>query len=332
LPAFLILAVTLTACGHPEKVAAPDKVATGPIHAVTVRQVDDLKPVPGTLTTYKIAEATARLSGILTDLRVREGDVVHKGQVIGWVEDRKIGQQTGAFSAQATAAEAQAAQAKAHYNRIKTLVDKGIYAPAALDQAEADYKASAANVRAAHAQAAASGAYGNEGAIISPDEGRVLRIPLPKGSVVMMGQSVASVTSGAPVVRLEVPESHGRDLRIGDTVRLSFGERTSTGIISQVYPSTIQGQIVADATPAGLTDLPVGARVTAYVKLGQRQAILLPRAYIQTRYGLDYVRLVQRNGSILEATVGTAPYDDAQREIIGGLHSGDRVTVYGSGK
>ncbi len=332
LPVVFALAGALVACGHQEPPPAAQARATGPIQRIEVRQVDDLKPVPGTRTSYKIAEATARLSGVLTDLRVREGDVVRKGQVIGWVEDRKIGQQTGAYNAQAAAAEAQAVQARAQYNRVKTLVDKGIYAQAAMDQAEADFKAAEANVRAARAQAAASGAYGNEGAIISPDDGRILRAPVPKGAVVMMGQSVATVTSGEPLVRIELPEAQGRTLKAGESVRLSSGEQTTTGTITRVYPSIAQGQIVADVTPAGLEDLPVGARVTAYVTVGHRRAILLPRDYIQTRYGLDYVRLVQGNGAVMETTVETAPYDDALVEIIGGLNSGDRVTAYGGGK
>jgi membrane fusion protein, multidrug efflux system len=332
LPVVFVLAGALAACGHQEPPPAAGTSPSGPIQRVEVRQVDDLKPVPGMYTTYKIAEATARLSGVLADLRVREGDMVRKGQVIGWVEDRKIGQQTSAYNAQAAAAEAQAVQAKAHYNRVKTLVDKGIYAQAALDQAEADFKAAEANIRAARAQAAASGAYGNEGAIVSPDNGRILRVPVPKGAVVMMGQSVATVTSGEPLVRIELPEAQGRTLKTGDSVRLSSGERMTTGTITQIYPSATQGQIVADVTPAGLEDLLIGARVTAYVRLGHRQAILLPRDYIQTRYGLDYVRLAQGNGSVLETTVETAPYDNGYVEVIGGLNNGDRVAAYGGGK
>ncbi|EGF90021.1 efflux transporter, RND family, MFP subunit [Asticcacaulis biprosthecium C19] len=330
LPALLLTAslMGLVACGDKPEPPVAEKAA-GHVFTAARTEVDDLKPIAGTLTSYKMAEASARLSGTLVDLRVREGDVVQKGQLIGRVQDSKIAPQTSAYSAQAAAADAQTVQARAQYNRVKTLFDKGIYAQAALDQAEAGYKSAEASARAAHAQVAASNAYGNEGAIYAPDSGRILRAPVPQGSVVMMGQSVATITAGEPVVRIELPEGQGRALKPGDTVELSVPGRTASGTITQVYPSVSLGQITADVTPSGLQDLPIGARVTAYIRLGRRPAVVLPRSYVQTRYGLDYVRLVQPDGHVVETTVETTDYDATQIEIIGGLNSGDRLAAYG---
>jgi len=322
----MLIAVTFYGCGQKPVPAPTAPVATAYL-TVTAGEVDDLKPVPATVTSYKMAEATARLAGTLSVLNVKEGDSVRKGQVIGWVQDPRIGPQTGAYAAQAAAAEAQANQARLSYQRAKTLFDKGYYAQAALDQAEAAMKSADANARAAQAQTAASSAYGGQGAIVSPDDGRVIRADVPKGAVVMIGQSVATVTSGAPVVRIEVPEMEGRSLRAGQPVRLEGGGRTATGTVSRVYPSVTLGQVTADVTPAGFENLPVGARVTAYVPLRRRQAVLLPRAYVAVRYGLDYVRLVAPAG-VIETTVETAPYDGDHVEVLGGIDAGDRVAPY----
>lgn len=327
----LVAALVLTGCGH--KPSEPQAaVATGPTITVAAAAVDDLKPVPATVTSYKMAEATARLAGTLTTLNVHEGDVVAKGQLIGWVQDSKIAPQTSAYSAAAAAAEAQAVQARAQYTRIKTLFEKGIYAQAALDQAEAAWKAADANTKAARAQTDASAAYGNQGGIYAPDAGRVVRADMPKGAVVMMGQSIATITSGAPVVRIDLPEAQGRSLAVGEPVRLEAGGRTATGAITKVYPSVTLGQVTADVSPSGFETLPVGARVTAYVSLGRRQAVLVPHAYVVTRYGLDYVRFVQPGGGVVETTVETAPYDGDHVEILGGLSAGDRIVPFGAAR
>ena len=324
--------VVLAAAGCSPRPSEPAATAvSGPAITIAAAEVDNLKPVPATVTSYKMAEATARLAGTLTTLNVHEGDVVVKGQLIGWVQDSRIAPQTSAYSAAAAAAEAQDVQARAHYNRVKTLFDKGIYAQAALDQAEAAWKAAAANTRAARAQVQASAAYGSQGGIYAPDGGKVVRSDVPKGAVVMMGQSVATITSGEPVVRAELPEAQGRSLTTGQTVRLEAAGRTADGAIVRVYPAVTSGQVTADISPSGFETLPVGARVTAYIPLGRRQAVLVPKAYVATRYGLDYVRLIQPGG-VVETTVETAPYDADRVEILGGLGAGDRIAAYGAAR
>lgn len=331
-PMPVLLAIGLLALEAGCSPKAVERVTHAPVSAMTVsvQEVDDLKPVAATLTSYRMAEATARMSGTLTSLNVKAGDIVTKGQLIGWVQDSRIAPQTGAYAAATVAAQAQATQAEANLKRVQTLFDKGYYAQAALDQAVAAAKAADANVRAAQAQTEASAALGGQGAILAPDSGKVITADVPKGAVVMAGQSVATITSGNLLVRIELPEAQGRQVSAGDLVRLEAGGREAIGTITQVYPSVSQGQITADVTPSGFEDLPVGAQVTAYVRLGRRPAVVLPASYVQTRYGLDYVRLAQPDGAIIETTVETAPYDGGHVEIIGGLNAGDRILAYGA--
>lgn len=149
----------------------------------------------------------------------------------------------------------------------------------------------------------------------------------------MAGQSIATITDGPRVVRIELPEAQGHGLKIGDTLSLSAGSESATGQIVTIYPSVSAGQMTADVTPQGLDDIKIGERITAYVVLGQRQAISLPRRFVATRYGLDYVRLVQKDQSIIETTVQTAPTSDPEKiEILGGLGRGDVVAAFGANK
>ncbi|CAL4868988.1 Multidrug resistance protein MdtA [Asticcacaulis sp. MM231] len=324
--------VGLTACGQKEE-AAQVTAFKGETLRIAPHLIHDVKPVAATLTTRQMGEATARVSGVLTSLKVHEGDMVSQGQVIGFVQDQKLNLQTSAYDQATVAAEAQANLARAALGRTQTLFDKGIYAQAKLDQDKAAAAAADANVRAARAQASASGEGARQGAILAPASGRVIHATVPVGSVVMAGQSVATITAGNRIVRIELPEGQGQALQIGQSLSLDANGIRTSGTITEVYPSVSAGQMVADVTAPGLETVAIGQKVVAYIGIGQRNAVVLPRRFVATRYGLDYVRLLQKNGSVLETTVQTAPTGDPdQIEILGGLNVGDTVAVYGAGQ
>ncbi|MBS0332913.1 MAG: efflux RND transporter periplasmic adaptor subunit, partial [Proteobacteria bacterium] len=315
--------------GHPAAPPAERAPAAGRL-TVTARQVPDLKPTPGTLTTRDMAEARARIGGVLVSLDVKAGDTVRAGQVIARVRDERLGLETHAYDAQVTAAAAEAARAEAELARTKDLFSHGVYAKARLEQVEAQAKAANASLSAAKAQRGASAELGAQGAIVAPAAGKVLTADVPIGSVVMPGQTVVKLTAGPLVVRLELPEADAANLKVGQAVQLDaadLGGTVTSGAITQVYPAVSGGQATADVTAANLPRDLIGRRVRASVTLGQRTAVIVPRRYISSRFGIDYVRLVLKDGTVSEAPIQTAagPTPDTV-EALSGLHDGDVLT------
>ncbi|WP_421739478.1 efflux RND transporter periplasmic adaptor subunit [Caulobacter sp.] len=325
-------ALLLTACGESKKATAPVVKIAPTSDRLTIRAqvVADLKPVPATLTTRDMAEARARISGTLVALSVKEGDMVRRGQVIGRVKDDRLALQTGAFDAQVAAAAAEAARAQADLSRTRDLFSHGVYAQARLDQVEAQAKAANANLTAARAQRGASAELGAQGAILAPATGRILVADVPVGSVVMPGQSVARITAGPLVVRIELPEGQARALKVGDTVDLAAEDLrgvAARGTVTQIYPSITGGQVTADVTAPNLPGDLIGQRVRAAVRIGERQAIVIPRRYVATRFGVDYARLVGTDGVISESPIQVragAATDTV--EVLSGLRLGDILT------
>lgn len=313
---------SLSACSDgqdkkPVERAAP-QTAAGDLLTVATTDIDDIKRLSATLTTRDMGEAVARIPGVLITLNVREGDTVAKGQVIGVVKDQRLNFEASAYTATAL-------QAEADYKRIKTLYDKGIYAKARLEQAESAWKA-------AQAQRAAAGELAGQGVIRAPASGVVVKADVPAGAVVMAGQSVATVTAGPRVVRLQLPEPQARALSVGQGVQLEANGLTASGTLSQIYPAVDKGQVIADVTPAGLDQVLVGERVITSLSLGKRRGIQVPTAYVATRYGLDYVRLVAPDRTFSEIPVQTAPLSAGQVEILSGLKDGDTLAPYGAAK
>lgn len=325
-------ALLLSACGESKEAAAPAVKMAPATDRLTIRAqvVSDIKPVPATLTTRDMAEARARISGTLVALSVKEGDLVRQGQMIGRIRDDRLTLQTGAFDAQVAAAAAEAARAQADLARTRDLFSHGVYAQARLDQVEAQAKAANANLSAARAQRGASAELGAQGAILAPATGRVLVADVPVGSVVMPGQSIARITAGPLVVRIELPEGQARALKVGDFVDLAAEDlrgAAARGTISQIYPSITGGQITADVTAPNLPGDLIGQRVRAAVRIGERQAIVIPRRYVSTRFGVDYARLVGTDGAISESPIQTRASVTADTvEVLSGLRLGDILT------
>ena len=169
-----------------------------------------------------------------------------------------------------------------------------------------------------------------QGAVLAPASGRVLTADVPAGSVVMPGQSIAKITAGPVVVRIELPEAEAQALKVGDVVQLTAEDLHGTvtqGVIAQIYPDVTAGQVTADVTAPGLPQDLVGQRVRAQIKIGQRQALVVPRRYIATRFGVDYVSIVRADGTASETPVQTTAGPSAdQAEILSGLRAGDTLT------
>ena len=327
LAATTLLAGGLSACGGEPEIAATAP-ARGERLTVAEAQIDAVKPASAVVASRDLGEARARIPGTLTQLNVREGDTVRQGQVIGVVVDNRVGLETAAYGAQVAAAEAEAARARADLSRIQTLFDKGIYAQARLDQALAASQAANAQVRAARAVRSASAETGAQGRILAPTSGRVLTADVPAGSVVSAGQSVATITAGPLVLRLELPEAQGRNLRVGQSVVVSSEDLpgVSAGTIAQVYPASVAGRTTADISVAGLGSDRVGQRVTVQVPVGQRRALVIPRRFVSSRYGIDFVRTVDRAGRVSEAPVQLGgPVSEDRVEVLSGLAAGNVV-------
>lgn len=321
-----LAALSVAACGR-EPGRAPNSAAVkGERLVLQTTSIPELKPVAATVTTRDMADARARIQGVLTRLTVKEGDIVRKGQVIGFVSDARIGLETRAYDAQVAAAQAENVRAQAELSRTQDLYDHGVYARARLDQVQASARAAQGALDAARAQRAASAEGGAQGAILAPASGRVLRADTPQGSVVTPGQSVAQVTAGPTVLRVEIPEADAQGLKAGDTIAIASEDLSgaASARVEQVYPAVAAGRVVADLSAPGLKGDLVGRRVRVRMALGLRQGLVVPQRFVVTRSGVDYVRVLSRGGSVEEAPVQLAPGPAAGVvEALSGLAPGD---------
>ncbi|PZN97003.1 MAG: efflux transporter periplasmic adaptor subunit [Alphaproteobacteria bacterium] len=328
-PIWLVGAALLAPAGCDEKKAAAPIAATMPAGQklkLLATDIADMKTVSAEITSRDQADARARIPGTLVSLTVRAGDSVTRGQRIGIVTDARLGYETVAASAQVAAADAEAVRARAELARIDDLYRNRVYAKARLDTAVATARAADARVAAARAQQGASASIAGQGAVLAPANGWVLRADVPAGSVVSPGQSIATITAGPPVLRLMLPETLAGALRVGAPVTVTDPvDGARAGRIVQIYPAISGGQVIADASLPGLSERFIGRRISVAIETGRRTAIVVPRRFVTTRFGVDYLDVVSA-GQVSAVPVQTTPVPGSDAvEILSGVGAGDTL-------
>jgi multidrug efflux pump subunit AcrA (membrane-fusion protein) len=170
-----------------------------------------------------------------------------------------------------------------------------------------------------------------EGAVLAPAPGRVIDVPVTDGTVVLPGDTIATIAVHGAILRLQLPERHARFLQLGDAVLVGgrgmereggeVGEPLRSGRVSKVYPELQQGRVVADVEVDGLGDYFVGERVRAYVATGRRTTFVVPPQFLVRRYGVAFVRLADGREVVVQPGLPLA----GGIEILAGIGEGDTL-------
>lgn len=273
--------------------------------------VTDSIAVAASVEGKEMAEARARISGTLDNVLVVRGQWVKKGQVLGVVRDKKLGQQAEGLKVQLDAAEK-------NVERLKRLLPLQAVSKAAVDQAEAQ-------AAALRAQLQNTGQNTADGRILAPFEGQFVALRAVSGTVMMPGESMGTVAAMPLTLKLALPERHAAYMAVGQEIPLTDdkGEPMGVAKVGTVYPQVAGGRVTVEASlPETSGTLLVGSKVKAFVPTGMRQAIVIPRDYLRVQNGLTYVKVDKLGDTLVQAGY---PQPDGRVEILSGLKAGDVV-------
>jgi len=299
---------------------------------VAPKTVADEKAVFATVESASVVPARARIGGTVVELAVKEGDAVKQGQVVAIIGDEKLALQMKSLDAQIAGLEAQFAQAQADLTRGEDLFSRGTIPKTRLDEARTAFNVASNALKARTAERSVIQQQVTEGGVLAPTTGRVLKVPVTTGTVILSGETVATVAEQNFILRLRVPERHARFLKAGDPVRIDGEELGKSGAqfgtIRLVYPQIEDGRVIADAAVASLGDYFVGERIRVWVSVGERSSFIVPGSFIITRFGIDYARIRNDAKTLNDVPVqrGRAlprPEMPDALEILSGLKAGD---------
>lgn len=293
-------------------------------------EVTEWKSVYGEVETRDRVPARARIGGTIDALDVTEGDRVEAGQQIALVEDSKFAFQLESIDAQIETLRARLATARTEQQRGETLLERGVITSQRYDQLRTDVDVIEGQIRSLEAEKLVLQQRVTEGAILSPQSGIVLSVPVARGSVVTPGEAIAVIGGGGVFLRLALPERHAEALSEDDEIIIGSEGSQRAGRLAKLYPQIEGGRVQADVEVADLDARFVGRRVPVRLPIGTRQAILVPAATLSTQSGLDYITIDGPDGPVMRVVVPGDVVDrngTAWREILTGLSVGDRVVT-----
>ena len=306
-------------------VAATAQGAAAGEFVARAQEIDDRKAVIATVEPVRQLVARARIGGTVTELKIREGDVVAAGQEVARIVDQKLSLQLQAIDSRIKSQQAARDKAKLDFDRASELMRRGVSTQAQLDQAKAALDIADRNLQAIKSDRDVIVQQSAEGAVLAPGAGRVLTVPVSQGRVLLPGETVATIAQDQYILRLQLPERHARFMRAGDKVLMAARgqegglKAAQEGKVRIVYPEITGGRVVADVDVPGLGNYFVGERTRVYVSTGKRETMVVPAQAVFERSGVKFVR-VRGGGEIVVQTGETTP---AGVEILSGVADGD---------
>jgi len=243
------------------------------------------------------------VSGEITDLRIQEGDSVHKGDVLVKINPAIYNSQVNQAEASVQQSRASATNTKemvaqaqsqydlalATYNRNKKLYDQKVISQLEFEQSDASFKSAKATLDAAKATTS-GGMFGVQGAqaglsqaqenllkttITAPTAGIISELNVKKGERVvgtaqMAGTDMLTIADMSRIeVRVDVSETDISKVKIGDTTIIdadAYRNRKFKGIVSKVGVSS---------SKSGTTQTTSTDQVTNYTV----HILILPESY-----------------------------------------------------
>jgi RND family efflux transporter MFP subunit len=330
-----ILFLGLAACGEPQ----PPKPAPVPESALATAPVE-LRDVELTYTAEAVVEAVrqstvaAQIAGRIVELRFDVGDYVKKGEVIARIDERAATQALAASEAQVRQAEAALRNARAEFERSKQLVAQKFLSQAALDRAEAEYKAAQARVTALLAGAGQAQTERSFATIVAPYSGLVSARHVELGEMAVPGKPLMTgFDPGTLRVTATVPQAQIAAIQAGAKARVEVPSTskwvaaTQLTVIPAADPRTHTTQVRL-GLPADVRGIYPGIYARAHFVTGRAQALLVPRAAVLQRSEVTAVYVVAEPGrlQLRQIRLGSAG-DEHSVEVLAGLKPGERVAL-----
>ncbi|TDK51924.1 efflux RND transporter periplasmic adaptor subunit [Antarcticimicrobium luteum] len=315
-----ILASALAVFGAGMALAASEQT-------VGQREITEWKAVFGRVEARDLIPARSRIGGTLVSVGVTEGSAVTEGQMIAEIYDPKLNLQLDSVQGEIDALLSQLDNARTELKRGEDLLERGVTTAQRLDALRTQVEVLQNQIEATRAQKRVIEEQAAEGAVLAPIAGKVIDVPVTRGSVVMPGEVIAQIGGGGFFLRLAVPERHAAYLREGIEIRIGADGQSQPGRLAKVYPQIENGRVIADVEVQGMSSEFVNARVLVSLPVGTRSALLVPADRVETRMGLDFVTVRGPGGEPVGRAVvlGEAhPVDGVEMiEVVSGLSVGD---------
>jgi RND family efflux transporter MFP subunit len=343
LPTYFTLALALTLLAAPATQAQSGKGgAKAPagmaVTVTTPRSEQFARTVVATGSVYAWQEAVigSEVGGYrVAEVRVDVGDKVRKGQELVRLADEMVAAEVASKKAAKAQADAQLITASSNLQRAESLAGSGAVSAQERERLKSEDLAARARVEAAASDLTAAELKLRYTRVVAPDDGVVTSRTVVVGQIAQAGgEMLRLLRQGRIEWRAEVPEARMRDVKVGQSARVTTADGAElVGTVRTVAPTIQSG------TRTGLVyvDLPKpqGARPGMFargeIEISKSNAATVPLASVVVRDGFSYVFVVNEKQGAERRRVQTGTVRNGRVEVLSGLTTSERVVERGAG-
>jgi RND family efflux transporter MFP subunit len=305
----------------------------------------------GTVRARTSAVVSARIAGTVNVLKVREGDRVHKGQILAHLDSQE--NQANAAVAVSGVDEAQRGLEEAHSR--KKLADttyeryQKLFSEQAISRQEFDVKQTERDLASqgvARAEARLKQSQGGSRAastisgytqIVAPISGIITSKQADLGATVFPAQPLMTIEDeGSYQLELSVPESIALSVKPGTPVQITLDALNTTfsSRISEIVPSAdVASRTFIAKIVLGQKGLKSGMFGRGAISQGTSvKGMLVPKKAIVERGALTSVWVVDKENIARMRLVKVGRLTGEKVEILSGLSESERIVVNGAEK
>lgn len=281
---FVCLLLFLAGCRKKQTEAPAERLINVHVQAAEKRLLRPFVQSVGTLNPYEEVVISAELDGILKDLKVSEGSVVSKGQLLAVIDDTDYSLEVKRSEAALKQSEATLANTKMEYQRKESLYKEQLVTQQQYDDVATRVLLAEAEVERAKAALSLAAQKLSKTRIYSPLSGAVKQKNVERGNFLKNGTPLFTVIRSSPIkLNFTVTEKDLSKLRKNQDVRFTvdaYPGREFSGTVSVIYPSLVENtrslQVEALApNHDGLLKPGLFASVVLYTG-GEKQTVLVP--------------------------------------------------------
>ena len=327
-------ALTFAACGGASDDApAPTRSLASADGLRAVAVIDSVLPdvteAVGTAAPLLTSTISTKLMAAVTDVHVREGDVVREGQLLVTLDVRDIDAKSAQAEGNLQSAQAMLADAEVQTARMRALFADSAAPKAQLDAAEAGLARAKAMVAAAQGGVAEAGAVRAYGALRAPFAGVVTQRLVDPGAFAAPGMPLVTVQQSTSLrVSAMVPPSVAQSIARGRDVSLVIEGVEALGTIEGVVAAPSGGLYTVNVlvrNPDGR--YPTGGSATVLLPGAPRALRLVPSDAITREGDLTGVLVRTANGGAERRWVRLGRSRGALVEVLSGVQAGDTLLV-----
>ncbi len=331
--------------------APPSGPMASPVEVVPAVEIVAAERVEllGTVAPVRESLVASEVDGLLSELRVHEGDAVRGGQVLVRLRTAAIEQQLAAARAARDETEARLARARADFERLASLLQRAAISQREYDQAVADRDANAQGVARLGAEVARLEDVLARATVRAPFSGGVSAVHVEVGEWVAQGAEIISLIDLSEVeVAVQIAERYISAIQPGFPVDVRLDAlpgRDYAGTVRAIVPQAVpEARTFPVLIRVANTDLAIkggmAARVSAQLGSPEPAMLVSKDAIVRrgdqvlvfriTPVGPATVGGVGTRGMIEQVSVDIGPARGQWQVVYGAVAGGDLMVVRGN--